>query len=225
MRLSRTIPAALTALALSTALAPTAAAADLPAAPGDTVTLPLRKAIAALDTRAEKRTGYERTKFKHWIDEDRDGCTTRNEVLLAEAVTAPEEGARCKLSGGTWHSAYDDTTITGPGGLDIDHFVPLAEAWDSGASEWSAKDRERYANDLGDDRSLIAVSAKTNRSKADQDPATWMPPAASYRCTYVTTWTTVKTRWGLSADTSEKATLERVAGDCPNVPIKVELAR
>ncbi|WP_030997671.1 HNH endonuclease family protein [Streptomyces sp. NRRL F-5630] len=225
MRLSRTIPAALTALAVSTALAPTAAAADHPAAPGDTVTLPLRKAIAALETRAERRTGYERAKFKHWIDEDRDGCNTRNEVLLSEAITAPDKSAGCKLTGGTWRSAYDDTTINGPSGLDIDHFVPLAEAWDSGAYEWSAKDRERYANDLADDRSLIAVSAKTNRSKADQDPASWMPPAHSYRCTYVTTWTTVKTRWGLSIDTSEKAALERVAAECPNVPIKVELAR
>ncbi|MEU6235880.1 HNH endonuclease family protein, partial [Kitasatospora sp. NPDC047058] len=76
--------------------------------------------------------------------------------------------------------------------MDVD---PLAEAWDSGAFAWSSKEREAYANDLGDPRSLIAVSAKSNRSKADKDVAEWMPQAAHYACTYLTDWTTVKTRW------------------------------
>lgn len=82
----------------------------------------------------EDRTGYERTKFKHWVDADKDGCNTRAEVLKAEAVVVPEQGAKCKLSGGQWYSPFDDRYIVGPSGLDIDHLVPLAEAWDSGAS-------------------------------------------------------------------------------------------
>jgi len=61
---------------------------------------------------------------------------------------------------------------------DADHLVPLAEAWESGASGWTAKDREAYANLLDDPSALIAVSAASNRSKADQDPATWLPPSA-----------------------------------------------
>jgi hypothetical protein len=67
------------------------------------------------------------------------------------------------------------------------HLVPLAEAWDSGASAWTSGEREANANDLGDDRALVAVSAASNRSKADQDPSTWLPPAEGYRCVYVTT--------------------------------------
>ena len=47
---------------------------------------------------------------------------------------------------------------------------------------------------------MIAVSAASNRSKADQDPATWQPPAAGYRCTYATDWIAIKTRWGLTID-------------------------
>ncbi|GAA2775231.1 hypothetical protein GCM10010521_62190 [Streptomyces rameus] len=93
-----------------------------------------------------------------------------------------------------------------PGSPATPCLVPLAEAWDSGASAWTAAEREAYANDLGDDRALIAVSAASNRSKADQDPSTWLPPAAGYRCQYATDWIADKTRWGLSIDTAESRT-------------------
>nr|WP_237308072.1 HNH endonuclease family protein [Streptomyces sp. SAT1] len=194
-------------------------------APGQTVSLPVRDALAQLPVREEDRTGYQRSKFKHWVDADRDGCNTRAEVLKAEAVTAPEQGPKCRLTGGVWYSPYDDRYIEGPSGLDIDHLVPLAEAWDSGASAWTAAEREAYANDLGDPRDLIAVSAASNRSKADQDPSTWLPPAVGYRCTYVTDWIADKTRWSLDVDTAEQAALAQVLEDCPDTPITVTLAR
>uniref|UniRef100_UPI003F498340 HNH endonuclease family protein n=1 Tax=Streptomyces achromogenes TaxID=67255 RepID=UPI003F498340 len=227
MRFARTaaLAAALAALlAPATAhAAPTTATAGRAA--GRAVTLPVREALAALPVRDEDRTGYERTKFKHWVDADKDGCTTRAEVLKAEAIIAPEQGTRCTLTGGEWYSPYDDRYIQGPRGLDIDHLVPLAEAWDSGASTWSPAEREAYANDLGDERALIAVSATSNRSKADQDPATWLPPATSYRCQYATDWVADKTRWGLNIDTSEEAALSEVLSHCPNTPVTVTLAR
>ncbi|MGY3206292.1 hypothetical protein ACVW19_006889 [Streptomyces sp. TE5632] len=69
------------------------------------------------------------------------------------------------------------------------------------------------------------MSAASNRSKADQDPSTWLPPAEGYRCTYVTDWVADKTRWGLSIDTTERAALAETLGHCPNVPITVTLAR
>ncbi|MGW3491316.1 HNH endonuclease family protein [Streptomyces sp. NPDC001054] len=228
MRSART-SAALAAAALALLLAPANAHAtpDSPptAARGETATLPVRKALAALPTRAENRAGYKRTAFKHWIDADKDGCNTRAEVLLAEAVVAPEQGTRCVLTGGSWNSPYDDRTFDNARGLDIDHLVPLAEAWDSGASTWSPKEREAYANDLGDPRALIAVSAASNRSKADQDPTTWMPPATGYRCQYASDWVADKTRWGLSIDSAERTALTDVLDACPNRPITVTTAR
>nr|AOE46832.1 nuclear distribution protein [Streptomyces antibioticus] len=227
MRFART--AALTA-ALAALLVPATAHATPVADPtgraaGQTVTLPVRDALAALPVRDEDRTGYERTAFKHWVDADKDGCNTRAEVLKAEAVTAPEQGANCRLSGGRWYSPYDDRYIAGPSGLDIDHLVPLAEAWDSGASAWSAAQRQAYANDLGDERALIAVSAASNRSKADQDPATWLPPTVGYRCQYVTDWVADKTRWDLSIDRGEEIALSQTLSRCPNAPVTVALAR
>ncbi|MGW2841798.1 HNH endonuclease family protein [Streptomyces sp. NPDC001493] len=186
--------------------------------------LPLADAVAKLPEAAERRDGYERDSFHHWIDEDGDGCSTRAEVLLAEATTKPVQGARCVLSGGAWMSAYDGIEVTDAGKLDIDHMVPLAEAWDSGAYDWTPERREAYANDLGSDRSLIAVSAKTNRSKGDKDPASWLPPSEDARCGYVTDWTATKLRWGLNADQAERAALLKSAAACPDAVVEYDVA-
>nr|WP_308431107.1 HNH endonuclease family protein [Kitasatospora griseola] len=185
----------------------------------------MRAAIDALAVAAEDRTGYVRTAFRHWIDADKNGCDTRKEVLIAEAVTAPAVGAGCALTGGEWLSSYDDLVLNDASLSDVDHVVPLAESWDSGASTWSAAERQAYANDLAEPRALIAVSAKSNRAKADKDPAEWLPPAEAYRCTYLTDWVVVKTRWGLSVDPAEADALHRLAAGCPDEELAVSLAR
>jgi hypothetical protein len=205
-RLVRFTRTAATAGALLAALLipSTAHAAPGAGARRDTVTAPVRDLLDQLPVRAEDRTGCERTKLKHWIDADSDGCNTRAEVLKAEAVVVPVQGAKCSLRAGEWYSPYDDRYIHGPSGLDIDHLVPLAEAWGSGAYAWTVKEREAYADDLGDDRALIAVSAAANRSNADQDPSSWLPPAAGYGCAYVTDGVADKTRWGLTIEADEQ---------------------
>ena len=111
-----------------------AGAAAIPAPPATAAPRPLLAQLAALTVRAEQpRAGYDRSLFRHWVDADGDGCDTRREVLIAEAVTAPTIGAGCALSGGRWRSVYDHATETGSGrGFDVDHLVPLAEAWESG---------------------------------------------------------------------------------------------
>ncbi|MFC9654126.1 MULTISPECIES: HNH endonuclease family protein [unclassified Streptomyces] len=223
--ITRTAVLITTAAALAIPAATAQATSTAAPAAGETVTQPLQTALKALPIKDEDRTGYERESFKHWVDTDKDGCTTRSEVLQAEALTAPDQGPKCKLTGGRWFSEYDDQYVDGPSGLDIDHRIPLAEAWDSGAKGWTAAERQEYANDLGDDRALIAVTARSNRSKADQDPSTWMPPAEGNRCEYVTQWVAIKTRWKLAIDPSEEAALAENATRCPNVPIKVQLAR
>ncbi|MEU6449782.1 HNH endonuclease family protein [Streptomyces sp. NPDC046979] len=205
--------------------APAHAAPARAAAPGDSVTLTVREALDALDVAAEDTTAYKRSYFRHWIDADRDGCNTRQELLLEEAVIAPEQSAGCKLTGGRWYSAYDNTYIDGPSGLDADHRVPLGEAWDSGAPDWTAQERQDFANDLGDARSLVMVSASSNRSKGEKDPAQWQPPADGNRCEYNTQWVVVKTRFRLSVDQAEKQALNSELARCMNEEITVELAR
>ena len=156
--------------------------------------------------------GYARSAFKHWIDADKDGCNTRYEVLIAEAVVKPIISKGCYLSGGRWKSAYDAKVFTNPTSLDIDHMVPLAEAWRSGAWAWSATQRMEYANDLGDTRSLIAVTASLNRSKGDKDVAQWLPPKA--QCTYISNWIAVKWRFDLTVDPIEAEFLRTKINSC-----------
>ena len=173
--------------------------------------------LDGLSVEVEQSDGYDRDLFRHWIDADGDGCDTRREVLIAEAVTAPTVGGGCALSGGVWVSRYDALTETGSGrGFDIDHLVPLKEAWDSGAHSWDPQQRERFANDVGYEHSLVGVSAGSNRSKGAQDPTTWLPPEASQRCWYTAAWINVKVRWELSVDTAEADTLRNIISDCPD---------
>ncbi|MGW7260760.1 hypothetical protein [Streptomyces sp. NPDC054834] len=112
VRFART---AATAAAFVALLIPTTAhAAPVDEDSGDTITSPVRDALARLPVRTEDRTGYTRDKFKHWTDADKDGCNTRAEVLKAEAVIPPEQGPKCTLTDGEWYSAYDDRYIRGP---------------------------------------------------------------------------------------------------------------
>lgn len=147
-------------------------------------------------------------------------------MLLSEAIVAPAVGPGCKISGGTWHSYYDNQEVTGASSLDIDHMVPLAEAWDSGASAWTPAKREAYANDQKASTSLVAVTARTNRQKADQDPANWLPPAPEARCRYVAEWVSTKLRWKLTGDKPEVEALKVFAeGACVDTVVQYTVAK
>src|SRR6185436_2462985 len=86
-------------------------------------------------------------------------------------------------------------------------FVPLAEAWRSGASTWTTAKRQQYANDLTRPQ-LIAVTDNVNQSKGDQDPSTWQPSRTAYRCTYARMWIAVKYYWDLTLQSTEKTALQ-----------------
>lgn len=162
----------------------------------------------------EYPNGYDRDLFRHWVDDDRDGCNARREVLKIEAVEAPVVGSECELIGGLWYSAYDGVITDDDGEFDIDHMVPLKEAWDSGAHAWDSDRRRAFANDLDLPQALIAVSRSSNRSKSDRDPADWLPSLTSYHCQYIQDWIVVKIKWELSVDAREFAALRSVASGC-----------
>jgi len=176
------------------------------------LSIPASASTLQLVVAEDKTTGYNRSLFKHWIDADKDGCNTRAEVLIEEAIVKPKIGPKCKLTGGEWVSTYDGKKVTNASLLDVDHLVPLAEAWRSGAWKWTAVQRQAYANDLGDSRSLIAVTLSTNRSKGDKDPALWMPSID--KCVYIMNWVTIKWRYSLTVDVKELASIEKISQEC-----------
>ncbi|MFD9396165.1 HNH endonuclease family protein [Streptomyces sp. NPDC060000] len=217
--LSLTTPASAATAPLSLPGGP-ATLAPAPAAAKD---VPLFQALEWIGEAPESRDGYNRDLFRHWNKglNSTDGCDTRKEVILSEAKLAPETGARCALTGGRWFSEYDQVWVTAASSLDVDHMVPLAEAWDSGASAWTAARREAYANDQGAPASLIAVSGSSNRSKSDKDPADWLPVEA-FRCEYASAWVATKLRWELPADPAERDALTRLAEACPDATVTYE---
>ena len=119
----------------------------------------------------------------------------------------------CTISAGSWVSAYDAVTYTDPRKLDIDHLVPLADAWRSGARTWTDDQRQDFANDLTRPQ-LIAVSLTQNRAKGDQDPSQWKPPNRDFWCQYAEDWVTVKYFWKLTVTVAEKAALTDMLGTC-----------
>ncbi|MEI6199058.1 MAG: HNH endonuclease family protein [Actinomycetota bacterium] len=184
-------------------------------AKGSVVTNPTALSVlATITVQNEYKSGYSRSLFKHWVDANGNGCDTREEVLIAESVSKAQVDAYgCKVVEGDWLSPYDNVTHTNPSELDIDHMVPLKEAWDSGAWNWTAAQRQTYANDLSDPRPLIAVTAGQNRSKSDKDPANWIPPQRSYQCTYLAEWVAIKAHWNLSMDQSEFGRIKNLLND------------
>ncbi len=156
--------------------------------------------------------GYDRTLFKHWIDADKDGCDTRAEVLIEEAIVKPKKSANCKLTGGKWVSNYDGVSYTNSSKLDVDHLVPLAEAWRSGAWAWTDEQRSEFANNLRDDWALNAVTASVNRSKSDKDISNWLPK--KNKCAYLAGWVTIKARFELTVDIEEAKIIDKNYKTC-----------
>ena len=142
---------------------------------------------------------YNREDWGSWIDEDGDGLNTRHEVLAEESLIKPIVSNN-KVVSGKWFDKYTGKYFTNPSDLDIDHLVPLKNAYISGASNWSKKKKNRYYNYLKYDNHLIAVSKSANRNKSDKSPVEWLPPNKDYQCEYVREWFKIKTAWGLTIE-------------------------
>jgi hypothetical protein len=176
-------------------------------------TLPhAQAALPSFSIAVERPEGYDRELFGDWIDEDRDGCDSRKEVLSSEALDKPRIGKNCALAGGKWYSTYDGKTHTRGSALDIDHVVSVAEAWRSGGWSWTSQQRQAFYNDITNSSVLIAVTSSINKSKGDKDPKDWLPP--KNKCEYIRAWVTVKQLYSLTYDSGEVAAVLKLLNDC-----------
>lgn len=169
-------------------------------------------ALPSFSIAVERPDGYDRELFGDWIDEDRDGCDSRKEVLISEALDKPRIGKNCALAGGKWYSSYDGKNHTRGSALDIDHVVSVAEAWRSGGWSWTSQQRQNFYNDITNSSVLIAVTSSINKSKGDKDPKDWLPP--KNKCEYIRAWVTVKQLYSLNYDSGEVAAVLKLLNEC-----------
>lgn len=192
-------------------------------------------ALAALNTLAVKgrapKTGYARDLFgQAWADVDRNGCDTRNDVLRRDLQPSVLRSGThgCLVLSGTLRDPYTGTTIAFVRGqstsslVQIDHVVPLSDAWQKGAQQWPTSRRTALANDP---LNLLAVDGLTNQHKSDGDSATWLPPNKAYRCPYVARQIAVKVKYGLWVTGAERDALGRILATCPSQTLPVAGSR
>lgn len=157
-------------------------------------------------------TAYSRGAWPHWADLDGDRCDTREEILIAQSATrAQVDPIDCAVIAGDWVSEYDGIVTDQPGDLDIDHVVSLEDAHNSGGWSWTVDQRRAYANDPAN---LIAVSAKSNRSKGSHGPADWRAPVLEARCKIATTTVAVKTKYQLTVTTRDRDAIDATLAAC-----------
>jgi hypothetical protein len=173
------------------------------------------------------RVGYQRDLFPHWSDISGSGCTARQDALLAQAIGLVQRDLvrPCVVVEGDWYSPFDGSTYSGPPSeIDVDHVVALAEAWDSGASQWTTARREQFANDP---LNLLVTDRGTNREKADLDAGEWKPDRGDAWCVTASMMILPKLRYEMTIDRAEYDGLREMAQRCersdqrtvPGVPL------
>lgn len=211
MRTRVHIAAVTAALVIITSLTPTSAMA---AAPGEQGLV--AEMLDQLRVSAPSTAAYISGRFREGLDLDGDGCDTKQEILFQKSeVPATVEGD-CTVISGQWTSYYDNVIHVDPAATELEHLVPLKEAWISGAWSWSDAQRDAFANDTDDSRTLNIVTPGISAVKADKDPAGWVPqlPFENTRCVYASQWIVVKLRWNLAIDPAEKTALQKALAQC-----------
>jgi hypothetical protein len=198
--------------ALVLTLALSAGCVPVPTAPAETTSPEAAAQLGQLTVASGgSMRGYRRDRFPHWREVG-ENCDVRDRVLERDGTSVRRYG--CNVVGGRWFSPYDGRTLTDTSDVDIDHLVPLANAWRSGANEWNDDRRSDFANDLTRPE-LRAVSASANRAKGDQDPSQWRPADSDAWCSYARDWIAVKHYWRLTVTTAEKSALIEMLETCP----------
>ena len=168
------------------------------------------------------RTDYDRTgQFgQAWLDVDRNGCDTRNDILRRDLDPAVISGP-CKVTSGSLNDPFTGMTIQFVRGhttstlVQIDHVVALSNAWQTGAQQMSQEKRVAFANDP---LNLLAVDGAANQQKSDGDAATWLPPQRSFWCEYVARQISVKATYDLWVTPAEFEAMTRILASCPAEP-------
>lgn len=144
----------------------------------------------------------------------RNGCTTREDVLLQQMRDIEMRwGSQCRIYDARLTDPYTGRRLTWRDDgyvIAIDHVYPLAEAWHGGAWSWTQRRRVAFANDVR--RELLAVSAGANDAKEASSPSEWLPPRRRYHCTYARKYLRVAVAWDLPITSADESTIRNL--DC-----------
>ncbi len=212
--MNRTLQAAV----LSLVVLPITAVAIAPQAAADArgqadAGAPARRMLAQLKVaKPLSLRGYSHRRFQPRWAHHKGECDAREVVLVRQGRGVRRNGA-CQAVKGVWHSPYDGRMLKSVKQVDVDHVVPLAYAWRSGAKRWSQAKRRAFANDLSRPE-LVVVSHSVNMAKGGQGPQSWRPPRRAFWCRYATSWITVKHHYRLLVTRAEKVALLNMLRTC-----------
>ena len=185
--------------------------------PDTTTTVPVDYPQLTILEVSDSIPDYNRDDWNHWIDENSDCQNTRHEVLIEESeetVTYTSD-TYCLVSTGKWFGYYTGQYYYNASELDMDHFIPLKNAHQSGGYNWSSSKKEEFANYRLDPDNLIAVNLSANRSKGAKGPDEWKPTNTDYWCQYAYDWIRIKEFWSLTATQAEWDALVLMIETCP----------
>ena len=220
---------------LASCMAPPTSTSPTPSAPISSAPVAQGTALAALASvpikgRAPK-TGYARSEFgERWTDDNdetwgHNGCDTRDDILRRDLTTVVVRTGGCKVASGTLRDPYAGVVVEfsrGPGTsalIQIDHVVPLSNAWQTGAQQWTPRQRQDFANDPLE---LLATQGHVNEAKGDGDAATWLPPYKPFRCAYAARMVAIKLAWHLWMTQPEHDAVARILTGCVGIGLPSE---
>jgi hypothetical protein len=197
---------------------------DQDAGSGKATSADIKEAREKLDKISVKgrapKTGFDRDEFgPAWSDVDHNGCDTRNDILKRDLTDETFKSGThdCIVLTGVLADPFSGKTIkfergqTTSSKVQIDHVIPLSDAWQKGAQQWTKTKRKEFANDP---LNLLAVDGPLNGQKSDSDAATWLPPRKAYRCEYIARQIDVKAKYDLWVTSAEKEAMAGVLSSC-----------
>ena len=145
-------------------------------------------------------------------------CDTRNDILKRDLTDIVLDKDGCTVLSGRLYDPYTGKWIDFQRGratsskVQIDHIIPLGNAWVTGAPKLTQAQRVALANDP---RNLLAVDGPQNGSKSDRDASAWRPPNKKVWCYYAASQIRVKSLYNLYVTQPEKDALGDMLDTCP----------
>jgi len=162
----------------------------------------LQASLSQLKITPEKSKGYSGSKFGNSWKVVSSRCDVRETLLIQLSENQTTKDSSCNILSGEWIDFYSLDPISDPSRATVDHVVSLREAWDSGASKWTATKRGNFYNDV-EGFGLVITDQSIDSRKGDKEPGQWNLPDQDQTCTYVESYVRTKLRWKLSVDSTE----------------------